>query len=287
MSVDIEEVTMKILDNVSQPQTICSSGFYDLDTALHGFPKSQMTILAGRHSMGKTAFALTVASNFVKNGQKVLFVSCEMDEKILMKRLISSEAEIDMNKFYKGALSAREWEKVTDKLNSDDFSKIKDNLIIEPSFTAKFDELTELINNFATENPNSIVIIDYFQQLNRKELAKDRYVELADLASSIKRLAVDNEIHIILLSQISRKVEERNNKRPITSDLSECDALSQHADNIMFIHRDEYWDKEDYENRGMATIIINKVKNSKPTEFDLLFHPNIMKFKQPIKTNCF
>lgn len=287
MSVNIIEATMKILDNVNQPPVYCLSGFYDLDTALLGFPKSQMTILAGRHSMGKTAFALTVASNFAKNGQKVLFISCEMNEEILMKRLISAEAEIDMNKLYQGILSEKELKKLTDKLNSDEFLKIKNNLIIEPSFTAKFDEMTELINNFASANANSIVIIDYFQLLNRKELAKDRYVELADLASSIKRLAVENDIHIILLSQISRKVEERNDKRPIISDLSECDALSQHADNIIFLHREEYWDKENSENKCKATIIIDKVKNSKPTEFDLLFQSNITKFMQIRRVDIF
>lgn len=160
-------------------------------------------------------------------------------------------------------------------------------MVIEPSFTEKFDKLAEITNAFSNTNPDGMVIIDYFQQLNRQGLAQDRYVELADIASSIKRLAVENDIHIILLSQISRKVEERNDKRPLISDLSECDALSQHSDNIIFLHREEYWNKEDLHIGGIATIVIDKIKNSKPTELELLFQSNIMKFKQPIRTMDF
>lgn len=287
MSIDIKETTIKILENVNGQSPAYSTGFYDLDSALQGFQKSQMTLLAGRHSMGKTAFALNIASNLAKNGHKVLFISCEMNDEILMKRLIAAEAEIDMNKLYEGVLSKTDFEKISKRLNSDDFLTLKNNLVLESSFTDKFDKLTEIINDFVNSNPEGMVIIDYFQLLNRQGLAQDRYVELADLASSIKRLAVKNNIHLILLSQISRKVEERNNKRPLVSDLSECDALSQHADNIIFINRNEYWDKENFENRGKTEIFIDKIKNHSPKEFELLFQANIMKFKQPIRVDCF
>lgn len=292
MSIDIEESSQKFIDRAikrheNKGQVGYSTGFYDLDQVLDGFPKSQLTLLAGRHSMGKTSLALAIASNLAKSGRKVLFVSCEMNEEILMNRIITAEAEIELNKINKGALAEKDWDKISKTLNSEDFIKIKNNLVIEPSFTEKFDKLAEITNAFSNTNPDGMVIIDYFQQLNRQGLAQDRYVELADIASSIKRLAVENDIHIILLSQISRKVEERNDKRPLISDLSECDALSQHSDNIIFLHREEYWNKEDLHIGGIATIVIDKIKNSKPTELELLFQANIMKFKQPIRTMDF
>lgn len=292
MSIDIEESSKKFLDRAikkheSRGQVTYSTGFYDLDQVLDGFPKSQLTLLAGRHSMGKTSFALGIAANSAKSGRKVLFISCEMNEEILMNRIITAEAEIELKKINQGVLAEKDWNRISETLNNEDFIKIKDNLIIEPSFTEKFEKLAEIINTFSNSNPDGMVIIDYFQQLNRQGLAQDRYVELADIASSIKRLAVENDIHIILLSQISRKVEERTDKRPLISDLSECDALSQHSDNIIFIHREEYWNKEDCHIRGIATIIIDKIKNSNPTELELLFQANIMKFKQPIRTAAF
>src|SRR5574344_922426 len=264
-----------------------STGFQDLDIKLGGFPKSQLTLLAGRHSMGKTSLALNIASNLAKSGQKVLFISCEMNNEILMQRLVSLETEIDINKLINGYMTKKDWDNFTEKLNGEDFNKVKNNLILETSFTDTYKKLAEIIDNFSAQNSDGIIIIDYFQQLNKNGLAQERYMELADLASAIKRLAVANNTHIILLSQISRKIEERANKRPQISDLSECDALSQHSDNIIFLHREEYWDTENYDEKGKAVLIIDKIKNSAPDEINLFFQSNIMKFKQPIKTEMF
>lgn len=118
MSIDIEESSKKFLDRAikrheNKGQVGYSTGFYDLDQVLDGFPKSQLTLLAGRHSMGKTSLALAIASNLAKSGRKVLFVSCEMNEEILMNRIITAEAEIELNKINKGALAEKDWDKIS------------------------------------------------------------------------------------------------------------------------------------------------------------------------------
>ena len=256
-----------------------SCGYYDLDDIMQGFLKSQLTVFAGRPSMGKTSFALNIACNFALSGAKVLFISCEMNCDIIMQRIISSQAEVSLDKLLKGNMSEDDWEKVAKTVDELNNPRITENLKIEPSFTDKFDKLSQLITDFSSKNKDCIVIIDYFQLLNRQAQVQDRYVELADLASSIKRLAVENNIHIILLSQISRKVDERLDKTPQISDLSECDALAQHADNILFINRDEYWNKYDPDLKNKASIIVSKVKNSSPCTVDLLFFGSMLKFK--------
>lgn len=286
MTINFEEITEKTFEVIEEKynnrnKEFC--GFPQLDEILHGFLNSQLTILAARPSMGKTSLALNMAVNFAKNDRKVLFISCEMGDEILMQRIIASESEVHLNKLLGGDLSPDEWERIANFANKKDYKKLNENIELSASFCEKFDKLSENINIFAKENPNSIVIIDYFQLLNRQGQAQERYVELADLASSIKRLAVENNIHIILLSQLSRKIEERTDKTPLISDLSECDALAQHADNILFLHRDEYWDKENLDCKNKAKIIAAKLKNSSPQEIKLLFFGQTTKFKNPFK----
>lgn len=268
-----------------------SSGFYELDLMLSGFQKSELTILAARHSMGKTAFALNMTQNMIKSGTPVLFVSYEMNEETITNRMLISHSEIDMQRVKTGYMQRKDWDKLATSM-SDLTEEYSNNFQLLASCGLTFKFLADEVRHFAENNPDGIAIIDYFQ-LIKLEGKSERIVELSSLACDIKRLAVELNIPIISLSQISRKCEERKDRRPQVMDLSECDALAQHSDNIIFIHRDDYWMNEDdkdnpkYTGHGKAELIIAKQKNGPIGALELLFQPNIVKFKNPIKSDVF
>lgn len=286
MKNDFIEMSVGAIEKIEEKynnKNIFSCGFDCLDYLFNNFQNSQVTVLASRPSMGKSVFALNMAVNFAKNDRKILYVSCEMNSDLIMQRIYSQETEIEIDKLLNGMLQADDWEKIANYLNSRNFEKLKENLQIIPSFCEKFDTLSQIVVDFSKKYSNPIIIIDYFQLLNRQGEIQDRYVEFADLAASIKRLAIENDVHIILLSQLSRKIDERTDKTPLISDLSECDALAQHSDNILFIDRDEYWDKFNPEFKNKAKIYVAKVRNLKPIEIDFLFFGNVMKFEYGTK----
>lgn len=267
------------------------TGFYELDDVLSGFQRSELTILAARHSMGKTALALNMAQNILKNNIPVLFASYEMNKETITERILCSNAEIDNQKIKTGNIQRKDWDKLAKSMEK--ISEIDENnfhLLASCNLTFKF--LADEIRAFAEKYANGIVIIDYFQLIKLEE-KYDRIIELSSLACDIKRLAVEIDLPIILLSQISKKCEERRDRRPQIVDLSECDALAQHCDNIIFIYREDYYinqydeDYASYNNNGRTEIIVAKHKNGPVGSFELLFQANIAKFKNPIKTNIF
>lgn len=269
-----------------------ASGFYGLDMMLSGFHKSELTILAARHSMGKTAFALNMVLNMIKVGTQVLFVSYEMNEKTITNRILIADSEVDMMRVKTGNMQRKDWDKYAGSM-SDIVEKYNGSLDLLPSCGLTFKFLADEIRYFAENNPDGIVVIDYFQLIKLEEKS-ERIVELSSLACDIKRLAVELDIPIILLSQISRKCEERKDRRPQVMDLAECDALAQHCDNLIFLHREDYWEKTDEEydtpikkNYGKTEVIVNKQKNGPIGMIELLFQPNIVKFKNPIKMDVF
>lgn len=268
-----------------------SSGFYDLDNMMLGFHKSELTILAARHSMGKTAFALNIAQNITQAGIPVLFVSYEMNEETITRRMLVSSAEVETQRIRTGNMTRKNWETLASSMEKI-CDKTGKNLQLLASCNLTFKFLADEIRFFAENNPDGIVIIDYFQLIKLEEKS-ERIIELSSLACDIKRLAVELDIPIILLSQISRKCEERRDRRPQVMDLSECDALAQHCDNLIFLHREEYWERDDdYEtstktNHGKTEVIIAKQKNGPIGTIELLFQPNIVKFKNPIKADIF
>lgn len=258
------------------------TGYYELDTLTCGLQKSELTILAARHSMGKTALALNIAQNVaIRSEIPVLFVSYEMNEKIITRRILSSEAKVDAQKMKSGELQIKEWENIT-KVMGELGEMLDSNLKILAKCGLKFNPLADEIRAFVDKNPDCLVIVDYFQ-LIPIEGKEDKYAELATLAASFKRLAVENDIPIILLSQLSRKVDERPDKRPCVADLSECDALAQHSDNIIFLHRDEYYGKDDPELKNIATIIVGKQNNGVLGDLKLLFQGATTSFKNKMK----
>lgn len=268
-----------------------STGFDDLDSITGGLHPSELTVIGGRQSMGKTALALNIMSNLVSQSIPVLYVSYEMSHNFLASRLLSSYTEIDNKKLQHGYLYAKDWEKLAEAMDKfTDFAD-KELLHILPACNLNWKELFDEIRFFANNNSNGIVIIDYFQLI--KLIGDiDRIVELSTLAGAFKRLAASLDIPIVLLSQVVKKSRDLKEKRPSLEDLAECDALAQHADNVIFIYREDYYQNEDDTElksliKGESEIIVAKQKNGPIGTIKLLFQANIIKFKNPIKTGGF
>lgn len=302
--VDMENVKEIMLEFVEKLEVRYNSnaenfgnltGIYDYDMLLGGLHKSELTILAGRHSMGKTSFAVGLMNNLVlKRNTPVLFFSYEMNREVIANRIVLMEAEVENTRVYNGQLTPKDWEKVCNTINKLAEKAEKGILNIHSSCTLNYISLFDEIRQFASQHEDGVVIIDYFQ-LIKLEGKEDRITELSCMAAAFKRLAVELNIPIVLLSQVSKKCEDRTDKRPMLSDLAECDALAQHADNVIFIYRNDYYFKNEDEsysenpkfNKGECEVIIAKQKNGPTGKFKMLFQPGICKFKTPIKTEAF
>ena len=210
------------------------SGFIDLDEKLSGFQKSDLIILAGRPSMGKTALCLSIARNVaVEHNKKVGIFSLEMSKKQLGERLISSESRINSHKIKTSQLPKDDWRKLSTAANSLSKSKI----FIDDSPGLNVMELRAKARQLKAEKKIDILIVDYIQLLNAGTRSENRQQEMSYISRSLKALAKELDIPIICLSQLSRAVENRTNHRPILSDLRESGAIEQDADIVLFIYR--------------------------------------------------
>ena len=233
------------------------SGFIDLDEKLSGFQKSDLIILAGRPSMGKTALCLSIARNVaVEHNKKVGIFSLEMSKKQLGERLISSESRINSHKIKTSQLPKDDWRKLSTAANSLSKSKI----FIDDSPGLNVMELRAKARQLKAEKKIDILIVDYIQLLNAGTRAENRQQEMSYISRSLKALAKELDIPIICLSQLSRAVENRTNHRPILSDLRESGAIEQDADVVLFIYR-QFVYSEAEEDKNIGEIIIAKHRN--------------------------
>jgi len=233
------------------------SGFIDLDDKLSGFQKSDLIILAGRPSMGKTALSLSIARNVaIDHNKKIGIFSLEMSKKQLGERLISSESRINSHKIKTSQLPKGDWRKLSTAANSLSKSKI----FIDDSPGLNVMELRAKARQLKTEKKIDLLIIDYIQLLNAGTRSENRQQEMSYISRSLKALAKELDIPILCLSQLSRAVENRTNHRPIMSDLRESGAIEQDADVVLFIYRQfVYTDSE--EDKNIGEIIIAKHRN--------------------------
>lgn len=285
--------TEKQINNKYEKTWGYSTGFREYDKLTGGLHKSELTIVAARHSMGKSSFVLNLATNLASNNIPVLFVSYDMDGEAISSRLISSYAEINSTKIKSGEMKLpQDAEKMIKAI--DEISKLTENEVLNviPDCIFNFKKLSEKIRDFKTKHEEGVVIVDYFQ-LIELEKSEDRYTELTNMAAAFKRLAIEIKMPLVLVSQVSKKREDDQNKRPRLSDLAECDALAQHSDNLIFIYREEYYGKEkdlnnsddDFEScvnpnvKGIAEIIVAKHKNGPVKTIKMLFQSEITKFK--------
>lgn len=259
-----------------------SSGFYDLDSMTAGFQKSDLIILAARPSMGKTAFCLNIASEIaIRRKTPVALFSLEMSKEQLVQRLLCSEAEIDAQRIRTGHMQLDDWTKLSTAMAR----LAPAPVFIDDSPGVSVMEVRSKTRKLKYEYPNlGMIIIDYLQLMEGDYNSKgDRVQEISTISRGLKSLAREIDVPVIALSQLSRAVEQRQNKRPMLSDLRESGSIEQDADIVMFIYRDEYYHPELIEKKGEAEVIIAKQRNGPVGTANLLFYPNITKFKNPQK----
>ena len=268
------------------------TSFYDLDTMMNGLQKSDLIILAARPAMGKTAFALNIAQNVaLKANTPVAIFSLEMSKKQLVQRLLCAEAEVDTQRLKTGNMQAKDWEKLANAMSN--FSEAP--IYIDDTAGCTITDLRAKCRRLAMAEKNlGLIVIDYLQLIEGTG-REDRMQQISSISRGLKILAKELNVPIIALSQLSRAVESRTDKRPMLSDLRESGSIEQDADIVMFIYRDEYYknandDEEQAEkaaNKGEAEIIIAKHRNGPVGTVKLLFQGSITKFKNPIKTDVF
>jgi len=262
-----------------------TTGFYDLNALTSGLQKSDLIILAARPSMGKTAFALNVAQNVAMQGKKgVAIFSLEMPKQQLVKRMLCSEAEVDTQRITSGNMQPKDWEKLVDAMTRLSDARI---YIDDASGVTVTDIKAKCRRLMLEEKDLGLIVIDYLQLMEGGGNPNDRNQQISAISRSLKGLARELDVPIIALSQLSRGVESRPDKRPMLSDLRDSGAIEQDADIVMFIYRDEYYNRDNVENKGKAEIIIAKHRNGPVGTIELLFQSNITKFKNKTKTTEF
>lgn len=279
--VPIRQIVMDVMDNIEKASrnkgnvTGVATGFLDLDYKTAGLQPSDLILIAARPSMGKTAFVLNVAEYVAfKQNKTVAVFSLEMSKEQLVNRLFSMEAKVDSQHMRTGNLSDAEWEKLIESA-----AEIgKSNLIIDDTPGISISELRSKCRKYKLEHNLEMVIIDYLQLMSGSGRSTDsRQQEISDISRSLKALARELKVPVVALSQLSRAVEQRPDHRPMLSDLRESGAIEQDADVVMFIYRDDYYNK-DTEKKGIAEIIIAKQRNGPIGTVELVWLPDYTKF---------
>lgn len=263
--VPIKDVVLNALDRIEKASknkgtvTGIPTGFVDLDYKLSGLQPSDLVLVAARPSMGKTAFVLNIAQYIAfKKDKGVAVFSLEMSKEQLVNRLFSLESQVDAQALRTGNMKDSDWEKLIEGAGIIGQS----NLIIDDTPGISVSELRSKCRKYKLEHGLDVVIIDYLQLMTGSvgKSSESRQQEISEISRSLKALARELSVPVIALSQLSRAVESRPDKRPMLSDLRESGAIEQDADVVMFIYRDEYYNK-DSEFKRQAEIIIAKQRN--------------------------
>ena len=279
--VPIRQVVMNTLENIERASktkgnvTGLATGFTDLDYKTSGFQPSDFILVAARPSMGKTAFVLNIAQYMAfKKDKAVAIFSLEMSREQLMNRLFSMESKVDSQCLRNGYLKDEDWSKLIESAGIIGES----NLIIDDTPGISIAEMRSKCRKYKLEHGLDIIIIDYLQLMTGSGRGSDsRQQEISDISRSLKALARELNVPVVALSQLSRAVEQRTDHRPMLSDLRESGAIEQDADVVMFIYRDDYYNK-DSEDKGIAEIIIAKQRNGPIGTVNLVWLPDYTKF---------
>ncbi len=278
--VPIRQVVMNAMDKIEAAAknkgsvTGIPTGFLDLDYRTAGLQPSDLILIAARPSMGKTALMLNLARNvaFKKNLCMAVF-SLEMSKEQLVNRMFSMESNVDSQKLRTGQLNDQEWEKLIESAGVIG----KSSLIIDDTPGISIAELRSKCRKYKLEHGLSVIMIDYLQLMTGSGRTDSRQQEISDISRSLKSLARELSVPVIALSQLSRAVEQRPDHRPMLSDLRESGAIEQDADVVMFIYRDEYYNK-DSEKRGITELIIAKQRNGPIGTVELAWIPEYQRF---------
>jgi len=252
-----------------------TTGFKDLDDLTSGMQRQDLVIVAGRPSMGKTAFALNIAEAVAMRAkQPVLVFSMEMSASQLAFRLISSMGRINQKDLRSGELAEEEWPRVSQAASLLSESKI----FIDDTPALSPGELRSRARRMMREHGLGLVVIDYLQLMQVPGNKENRATEISEISRNLKAMAKELDVPVIALSQLNRALEQRNDKRPVMSDLRESGAIEQDADLILFIYRDEVYNKES-NHKGVAEIIIGKQRNGPIDTIKLTFLGQYTKFE--------
>lgn len=278
--VPIKEIVLNALEKIEQASktqgnvTGIPTGFMDLDYKMSGLQNSDFILVAARPSMGKTALVLNIAQYvaFHENLATAIF-SLEMSKEQLVNRLFSLESRVDAQILRSGNLNDSDWEKLIE--GADVIGK--SHLIIDDTPGISISELRSKCRKYKLEHDLKLIIIDYLQLMTGSGRTDSRQQEISDISRSLKGLARELNVPVIALSQLSRAVEQRPDHRPMLSDLRESGAIEQDADVVMFIYRDDYYNK-DTDMKNIAEIIIAKQRNGPIGTVNLVWLPQYTKF---------
>ncbi|MDD3403993.1 MAG: replicative DNA helicase [Hespellia sp.] len=280
--VPIKQVVLNALDRIEKASktagtvTGVPTGFLDLDYKLAGLQPSDLVLVAARPSMGKTAFVLNIAQHAAfKQNKAVAVFSLEMSKEQLVNRLFSLEAHVDAQLIRTGNLKDTDWEKLIEGAGTIG----KSHLVIDDTSGITLAEMRSKCRKFKLELGLDLIIIDYLQLMSGSGVKSNesRQQEISDISRGLKGLARELNVPVIALSQLSRAVESRPDKRPMLSDLRESGAIEQDADVVMFIYRDDYYN-HDTEDKNVAEIIIAKQRNGPIGTVRLAWIPQYTRF---------
>lgn len=278
--VSIRDVLMEVFERVEflynhkGGATGIPSGFTDLDRMTSGFQRSDLIIVAARPSVGKTAFALNIAQNVgVRAKETVAIFSLEMGAAQLVQRMICAEANVDATRMRTGFLEGDDWEKLTMAIGA----LSEANIYIDDSPSVTVTDIRAKCRRLKKEKGLGMILIDYLQLIHGRGKGDNRQQEVSEISRTLKGIARELDVPVIALSQLSRGVEQRQDKRPMMSDLRESGSIEQDADIVAFLYRDDYYDKES-EKKNIIEIIIAKQRNGPVGTVELVFMKNFNKF---------
>lgn len=288
--LNVKSVIQKVTDRLVMLQKAdgkisgVKTGYYDLDKLTSGFQKGDLIILAARPSVGKTAFALNVAYNVsYKSDEAVAIFSLEMPAEQLIQRIICSAGSLKAESLRSGSIlkeSSERYYAAADKVS-------KCNLYIDDTPGIRVGEIAAKCRRLKREQGLKMIVIDYLQLISGPANSREsRQQEVSDISRQLKMIARELEVPVLALSQLSRSVEKRDNKRPVLSDLRESGAIEQDADIVSFIHREDYQDpKKEAETQGATDIIIAKHRNGALADIRLVFLKQFSKFANPARSD--
>ena len=269
--------SIQLANESGSPLVGISSGFTAIDEITLGLQKQDLIIIAGRPSMGKTAFAFNIAENVARETDNtVLIFSMEMSSEQVIRRFISSISKIDLQRLMRGELQAEDWEGIDKALSILSNKKIllDDTAALTPT------ELRARARRVKRESKDlSLVVVDYLQLMQVAGIQNNRVAEISEISRSLKALAKELDVPVIALSQLNRAVEQRPNKRPILADLRDSGAIEQDADVIALLFRQEYYDPSDIESKGKAEVNIAKQRNGPTKATYLAFRKATARFE--------
>jgi replicative DNA helicase len=279
--ISIRDVLMEVFERVEflyshkGGTTGIPSGFPDLDKMTSGFQRNDLIIVAARPSVGKTAFALNIAQNVgVRARETVAIFSLEMSAAQLVQRMVCAESNVDAGRMRTGYLEGDDWEKLTMAIGA----LSEANVYIDDTPGITVADIRAKCRRLKKEKGLGMIMIDYLQLIQgRGKAGENRQQEVSEISRTLKQIARELEVPVIALSQLSRGVEQRQDKRPMMSDLRESGSIEQDADIVAFLYRDDYYDKES-EKKNIIEIIIAKQRNGPVGTVELVFLKNFNKF---------